>query len=64
MEQGQFYSKIETEQQRYRKDCRKKAFEAAWNEKNTLLQQANSKADSFNVQKLADAYYNWLLYEE
>lgn len=52
------YEKSDIEIQRYKQDCRKKAFESAWNEKLTLLQQGNNT--TFDIESLANNYYNWL----
>lgn len=52
-------NKTEIENQRYKQDCRKRAFEMAHAELMSLLSQ--NKGADFSVTEQADKYYNWLI---
>ena len=52
------YEKSELEFERYKQDCRKKAFDLAWQEKGILLNLG--RGDSHDTLKVADGYYKWL----
>lgn len=52
-------SKSELEFQRYKQDCRKRAFDMAHNELELLMREG--KGDLFKIEETADKYYQWLI---